>query len=1583
MASELNTNELNRLENDGRMPSDSVGLEDKKTLEEIEGGRKTIEELPQLISPTRILDEAQHNDIYKLILGPCAAEGFSVNQKIIELLKDKKIKPIDLESTLDDVMQEIITYVNGNDKYPVMFTDTGKIDVEETVQKAQRTGRTVSQYVASLAEDSGKSVEELRAKETIFGLEIAMNRSKEEYDLLNKIFSPKIEEYNEKIDDFLGRYANDWVLRNNDDGTKTVQTKLSKDANMAINILINIEKFLENNASNVGARKENLQDLLRVYEYLKNTDWINDIPAEQRDDYLKLIENAREVIKDKCKLYYNKDITNEEEYDAILGYLALSKENLGSIEDCKVFKKIEENLKKINLDKVNIDIDAYKLREKDEIITLIRAFNYSLSTMREFNTYNSTLTQRALAYNKAVMDRLANAFPEYYREAMDDKKGDEYATVRLLTLRELKAKELFQKRFDDPDHEPHRNSDMNLKDFQVIKIAAGILKSNGYSKDIRKMAMDVIVRFCPDVELDINDQQELINLKNVKLSKKLDEFIDNVQKESMNKALRGSNKLEIMNGDDFAYSGMHSLDMIARSSLTAEMIKKARGEKLEFSVLNNEEYRRLYDEKVNEVNDKLYDVKYMESLTRDITSTIRDIEAGKELNTTDEAVFVKKLVMAIKELKKNEMPEIELMVKEYLIDYLPEAFRRGGGFDVNVGRIEEKLADYLHNKGLDPEDINEIDESVSKDLEEKTKDAISKTKITTDILYTAEKASRDFTEGLNIEKRLENLEDQIRFVNYILRRKDTLTPEKQAELEKYAEIIITDRKNAHEMKFKRLKQIEYDPLEEHENFDENKVKTKFTYLEKEARKLVATERINENIERYKDGGIGSITEKEEIQGVLGTYMGILNDYKNEELNASDYRVLIGKLTSLMKKIDPSLLNEDGVIDEDRALELYNQINGAEFENIEEASKYEETELLMRYTRRLSREVELKSKDGSKYIGIIDDKNLYIKYKIQEVTKREVNLNTKTTTELVSDVWNIVKADAEGRIAPNDIQLVASLALAEGAFGAKQLRKKGLSYEEGLVQELELKTLTVARQKLAEIFPEAFKKEDGSVDRTRLIIAIQDYFEKNDPEIEERLGNGETIFEALKSQREEQYNRLQGPRLKVKTVEQLLNDAKDFLKGGEKEKTFGDNVALGRMVVGMVDRFGQSEMKQRLLKRLSKQVSEDQRAGFIETVESRKLDFQTENAFRRLGGIKVVESFQNQFRLAENEKIGDLLQPVDRAKYMMLAAGAAMACDKLPNDGANIEAKELITKYMKKLAPKTVNASGEINYDKVRLEVNRCNATSQYNSIRSKQYDMDQFVNKAMNKIDMSVAMNLYENKIDSRFTSKYYVPNMMEQSRQLTPAEIGVMIANADMDKIMSARGEEIVVDTSQLRAQQEERKKEDEVITGEEFDSKFAEVAVEIGGEDPKKVEATAPEVAEVSVPKVEQQVVAPSQGVRAENIEVADDTWRENLPVEQKQKGFLGSIFDKIKAGIKTVKDKIFGTSENNTAAAGTTDNNATTAGTGGVNKDEQNVEALTGHGKIKLEFGTPVSQTASTESKGKDSKSGGEPEHDEEVL
>ena len=68
-----------------------------------------------------------------------------------------------------------------------------------------------------------------------------------------------------------------------------------------------------------------------------------------------------------------------------------------------------------------------------------------------------------------------------------------------------------------------------------------------------------------------------------------------------------------------------------------------------------------------------------------------------------------------------------------------------------------------------------------------------------------------------------------------------------------------------------------------------------------------------------------------------------------------------------------------------------------------------------------------------------------------------------------------------------------------------------------------------------------------------------------------------------------------------------------------------------------------------------------------------------------------------------------------------------------------------------------------------------------------------------------------------------------------------------------------------------------------------FKATAVEMGGEEIRKPVETESTIIEETVAKVEQQVNNPGTEVTAENIEVADDTWRENLPVKQKEKGFL----------------------------------------------------------------------------------------------
>ena len=83
-----------------------------------------------------------------------------------------------------------------------------------------------------------------------------------------------------------------------------------------------------------------------------------------------------------------------------------------------------------------------------------------------------------------------------------------------------------------------------------------------------------------------------------------------------------------------------------------------------------------------------------------------------------------------------------------------------------------------------------------------------------------------------------------------------------------------------------------------------------------------------------------------------------------------------------------------------------------------------------------------------------------------------------------------------------------------------------------------------------------------------------------------------------------------------------------------------------------------------------------------------------------------------------------------------------------------------------------------------------------------------------------------------------------------------------------------------------------------------------------------------------------------------------------------------------IVTVIATGFGTDANgfpNKAGAATT----TTSSSGGVDKSEQDkVTGLTGYGKFELKFNNQ-GNSVSTEDKGKDPKSGGETEHDEEVL
>ena len=1584
MASEINTNELNRLQNDGRISNDTIEVDDKKIFEEVESGKKTTEELPQIIPATRILDEVQHIEIYKLILGPCATEGFSVNQKLLEIFENKKIKPTDLEDELNNAMQEIIQYVNQNDRYAVVFLNDGKIDVEESVQKAQRTNHKVSAYITSLAEDSGKSVEELRAKETIFGLDVARNKSVEECAWLDHVFQEDIQEYREKNEKVFSAF-NEIEVRKNNKGEDLYVDKNSEDVTILLNIAKRLDGWLGKIPEDIGQRDKFVLDMITIYNYISNPDLLSNLPAKNREAFLQLIDNAKEIIEKRFEGYPGGSIKDESKINEILTDLHKDRADVEDITKTQIYTEIKDDLRQLNIAEISLDVvEQRKKVSLDTVMSICKISDYSLHFT---GTTNKSLIRRTALNNGRIIDTVTNLYPDYAEQAKENAKLDGYALVRLSALREIEAEKILLEKEDDSKHTASTLSgEMSISEYNKLRVAVGILNSRGFTKELRELAVNTIKEHLPEIEIDDEVVKSLVANSD---SQKLNLISDMVQQEAMHKTFSGKNPMNILSGNDFAFTGMAFVDARVKGKLLKEIHDAStKGEDLNIEVFESEKYKKLVENGIKEYDTKFFETKKLEYLIREIKIHAKvvdekqykkekniDIEQTNKIDEND-VVFAKKLIEAAKMLSGKKASAIDRMVREYLVDYIPEAFDKDG--NIIIDEIDEHYEKFLYKNGISEDRIPPIVEKIEKDIDIAFNDEIEKHKITTDVVSQAMEAEAKIRKDLGFETRLEQIEDTVMFTNYILSKKDGLSKESQEELEGHVKAIGEILDKQHRSTLECAKKTGADLIGEHENYDKNRVKSKFVYLEKEARRVVATERVAEKLDRFKQTKIINPYLTDEIKGILGTYMGILNDYKNEELKVDEYNSLMGNLKTLIQKVDPRLVDKDGNIDEDKVLDKYNEVYGTDYKDIDSVSKYEETELLMRYTRRLSKEM---GTQNLTYRNIIYDNDLYVNSKIHEKLQEDVHLNTETTNRLISDVWSFVSVDVKRQLTADEmLNYIKNLALIEGLYGKKDLNKKGLSYEANIVQELQKKTLGIARIKLAEIFPEVAREKD-TFDITKLEESLREYLIQNDPELRDQAIKDGNVLKLITKDKETNSILFMGPAPKQKTTVQLLEEANAVLKGEEKEKTYEDNVLIASMTIKLLGEIGKPEMGDRLLGRLTRNMSDSEKDKFVQDCNAKNVDNNTLNAMRRVAGLINIERYKEELEMDSSGISKVPMNEDDIADYLQIAVGALASCDELSNTEINLSAQKDITDFIKLLAPKTVNSKGKVDYKKLMnvvsdLRSKRPDKDGNYDKFESKE----DFINNSIRKANVRMGIELFRGKIDSRFTNKYYVP---VESKD----EVVRPIFDAEMDKVIEERGEEIVIAEEVVRVPNEEKKKTEDVLISEgEFGGMFEEIAVEIGEAETKKVEEPMPEINETSTHKVEQQVNNPSTEVTAENIEVADDTWRENLPVKQKQKGFFGNIFDKIKDGIKTVKEKIFGTAENNVTSNGNNDNNNNTtgtSGTGGVNKDEQNVEALTGHGKIKLEFGAPTIQTSGTESKGKDPKSGGETEHDEEVL
>ena len=629
--------------------------------------------------------------------------------------------------------------------------------------------------------------------------------------------------------------------------------------------------------------------------------------------------------------------------------------------------------------------------------------------------------------------------------------------------------------------------------------------------------------------------------------------------------------------------------------------------------------------------------------------------------------------------------------------------------------------------------------------------------------------------------------------------------------------------------------------------------------------------------------------------------------------------------------------EKSKIDDEKFLLAYNKLFGTEIKDVNKLYEEKESELIGKGISKSITDI-----DGGKK-GLISSTLLYEVSKDDFEPKQKLAdyRNERTTLDIKDTIYLAEKIMALKNI--KDVQELDEGQKYEYVTGlvvlAKILKEKNVSNKVSDARYTEFKNLNqklfvVVKNELQEYMPEAFTVENGYMNlynlNTGLMKFLQDYnvAVPSDTKTQERFLS--ELTKRVKKTIKENPDYIENRTPIIERAESVTAKLNDILTGTMEEKTGDTYISSYAIVKAMEEKRNITNLTSKMFQNVEKENPELY-SQIAKKAEDVSIDDSAMYKMAAITGEKIMAGHQEKIKQAKY--VSDTgkaeVSNEDKASMILNAIGVIESLKQL--SGLMNESEFICIRnariVLKDIAPEAIQDGMHID------ETVLLNVYNGLNSSGKKDLTIEELKNNAVNQLLVKTAKEITNTRtINSRYNEileKYSVTR--EKENIAIPP-----ISTSEMDRIYEQQAEEIIVDS-------EVPQRVDEEISSADIGAYFEAEAVEVGDEVPKKVE---------------QHVEKPAVGMHAENIEVSDESWRENLPVEQKQKGFFGNIFDKIKAGLKIVKDRIFGTVESNTET-GTTDNNtaSTTSGTGGVNKDEQNVMNLTGHGKINLTFTTPA--------------------------
>lgn len=1550
MAENKNLDELNMLQNDGKIDTTQARKEDRKDVEAIARGKKTVDEAPQAITVELLKEYSNQNKIFSKLESHCEQDGVDIYAYFMKCFKNNET--VKVSDILDNIAKKIPTLIDtiNDDKNNNLYIDgNGNIDIEGAIRKAKKNERPLPAYIRAIAEDAGKVnkngekipesiMEYLSKKDENFFRTVSDNLSKGLGDSINDIFDSlnKNTAENEK-----GNF-------NMDGKNVSYYKKLSKEDNILLNKLQMMRSLLEDDRK--FSHSEALEYIAKLVIMYRECAGI-DISKSAISNIDKTLNEIMSKIEDSFKALSNgldiKSLSSNKEWKTILyDQIGISNEVVSKIEE-SLLKELNENVEELT-DKAKELLESMQARESGD--TTVKKDNSNklliyaiLENLEEDDkdgfvaTYFGGIASKKSRTN-SVNDTLTNSGENYVEEA---KKTGLYRRIKLNVNTDIYLDILKREKFKQSLNnfrKPIKNSNgieipESVREMPVFLLALDMIdgdKSVGYTDEdlsVKEEAIQFMKEKFPEAFKDNTfDKFKLFELaceryqiKHPKVTnfEELFEYAQKYNDNAIKSELTYALKYDAQNVD-MSDAEIFSLDQITK-------------------ILNDEKILEEVRKKVKSHRAMAFDNRVVDELENGFIE-LYNARNNDDFSDFDRRELIKKCIIMVDKLSTNYKdkmmhPENCDLAKKVLMEFIPEAISMNG--KIGSQKSRDAILEYFRLHG---EEINLKGEmSVGHILLDSLKKKVSNQTID----YSPEEIKKRAEEVKNkkeyVSKKI-SVENDIKVLKYIkLLREQGIDEKTVEELDKLEKIIYgrIERKNP-EKGF--LKQVSEDV----KNTQKNDVLS--GQMARTTRRLTSFKRIEELKELHKDG---SNLSEEELKEVFDICAGLRNDYSSENVDTKDYKKLMLQISCYMLKKNGYDFIEKSKINDEKFLQAYNKLFRTEITDVNKLCDEKASELIGKGISRSISDI-----DGGKK-GLISSQLLYEvskddfepKQKLADYRNERTTLDIKDTIYLAEKLMGLKDIkDAQGLNDGQKYEYVTSLVVLAKILTEKEVANKFTDPRYTEFKNLNQKLLVVVKNELQEYMPEVFTTESGHMNMYNLNFNLMKFLQDYNIAVPSDIKTQEQFLTEL-TRRVKKTIKNNPDYTETRTplderAESVTTKLDDVLNGTREEKSGDTYINTYAIVKAMEEKRNIPNLTSKIFQNVGKENPE-----IYSQMEKRAENVSVDDvAIYRMAvitGGDIMAGHQEKIKQAKYVSDTGKAEMSNEDKVSMIL-NAIGVIESLKQPGVVMNESEHICmrnarKILKDICPDAIQDGMHIDEKKL------LNIYNGLNGFAKNDFTIEELKDNAVNQLLVKTAREITNTRtINSRYNEilKKYSSTRRKENMDIPP------ISTSEMDKLYEQQAEEIIV-VPEVQQRADDKKKSDivdEEISSVDVGAYFEAEAVEMGEEEPKKVEQHVEEV---------------STGVHAESLEFSDESWRENLPVEQKQKGFLGNLFDKIKAGLKTVKDKIFGIAESNTETGATDNNNTTgtTSGTGGVNKDEQDAMNLTGHGKINLVYGTPA--------------------------